>query len=384
MKKNTGIILAIVALMLTVVGFTACQRDNKPADKVVTVTDEAGNVYEEVTEIHSELVTELHSEVVTEVVTEIVSNADSPTTSVVNKVVTSLKTEVVSEVVSEVVTQTVPYVPTSSSGNKVTTTRSSHSKATTTASPLTSTNASGGNAVTSTSPSGSGGSGGSGGGGASGYIENVTYVDGSKINVELDANGNPKNSYLKQALGTIANGDSIYLNATYVSGSIAGIVETGNTIKMWMKGDKYALETNVGALKMRIIQNEKGMYITLSSGYYYQLDTGSGSSGVGNVGDLADMFDDAEKTYIDTTKVKVNGTNYICEKYSIDGATVKYFFDSSNGQLKRIETTSDAGENTIIKINSYSATVNDSEFVVPSKYTQLTDDQLEKIFGSLM
>ncbi|GEM_PF-850899 len=74
-------------------------------------------------------------------------------------------------------------------------------------------------------------------------------------------------------------------------------------------------------------------------------------------------------TYVSTADVTVDGKNYICENYEVDGQSVKYYY--LDGILKRIETNIDS-DSTIMEINSVSTYVDSSKFKVPVGYMDMS------------
>ena len=93
------------------------------------------------------------------------------------------------------------------------------------------------------------------------------------------------------------------------------------------------------------------------------------SDEAGNIGDLTNITD-SNATYVGSTKVTVNGTEYTCEEYkSDDDSVVKYYF-SSKKEWKRMEIIN--GEDvSIFEIESLSNKVDESVFSLKG-YTDMT------------
>jgi len=63
--------------------------------------------------------------------------------------------------------------------------------------------------------------------------------------------------------------------------------------------------------------------------------------------------------------IDVNGKTYLCEEFTVDGATAKYCFDGND--LKYIITNPD-GTEAFLEILSYSKDVDESLFEIPTDY----------------
>ena len=140
-----------------------------------------------------------------------------------------------------------------------------------------------------------------------------------------------------------------------------------NPVTLVCSGDKIAADINIsGSMQARAILNNDGFYIVLPSLKVYMKTS---SDEVGNIGDLANITN-SEATYVGSTKVTVNGTEYTCEEYkSDDDAVVKYYF-SSKKEWKRMEIIN--GEDvSIYEIESLSNKVDESVFSIEG-YTDIT------------
>ena len=86
--------------------------------------------------------------------------------------------------------------------------------------------------------------------------------------------------------------------------------------------------------------------------------------------DLSSTDNDA--TLVSSVMMTVDGAEYICETYEIDGETVKYYY-LNNGDLARIETYDpETDTSTIMIIKSISGTVDESLFELPLGYISLS------------
>lgn len=347
--KKRNIIAVLLALMAAVTVFAACGKDEKDGDKpVVTVVGEDGSVYEEVTEVVSELVTEIVTKVNTEEVT------DKKGEKVTNKkgeveTKTEVVTEVRSEVVTEVVTKYVPYETTAPSKDNGKT--DSTTVGTTTADDTIA-------------------------------AEEELFPDGTVIEVATKADGAPQKPKLDSVMAASKANEQFYLNCTIVTNEIVGI-ETGVPYKIWVKGEKFAFEVSYAALKMKAVMAD-GKFTMLfpAAKAYFTSDEGDGSDFIGGM-DMWESIGATGMNYVKTTQVKLKGATYTCEEYTDDTNVNKYYFNSKD-QLKRIECIDSEGSVTILKVTECKASVADSVFTIPSGYTKLTEDSLESILGGMM
>ena len=394
-RKQVIMILSVLAVVLVV--FAACGKKNKGSENtepVVTVTDAAGQVYEQVTEVMSEVETvtkedgspEISTAIVTEVVTdkkgEQVTKKDG-TPEVKSEIVS----EVITEVVTEVVTATVPYTPpeTTKKGE------------TTTAAPATqpevdtqlwngdgteATSGSSGSSGSGSSGSGSSGSGSSGSGSAASVVP---------VDEPTNSSGNLTSSRLSRVFAPAkANGNQLMVKLNVAADEMA---EMGGASTMsysfYTKGDKVAVEMAVpgvagmGALSsigtVRFILNGNKAIINFGTLYNYTT-TVSEAEDLGMNLDLFENFSAEDMDYQGTTKVTKNGKTYWCETYSKDNTKSMYYF-TDNGTLVRIEIVDGSGAPTVVDVVSYGYNVNDKEFEAKGK--TMTEEQLESLFGSL-
>lgn len=361
--KRTSVIAAFALLAAILVVFAACGKKNKAEGPTnPTFVDENGQVYEEITEIASEVVTQTvpvtdengETETVTVVRTvpvtkaggEKVTKADGKQETV-TEIVTEVKTEVVSEVVTEIVTITQPVTTT----EKATEGKKDSGDETTQ--------------------------------GATDPVFDNPFPAGKVVEVETDANGNPKNSKTDRIMSAVKSSKQFQIDCVAVTTEVIGM-ETGVPFKLYYKGNNMAYDVSVGAMKCRmIVKDGKATMLFPSAKAYYTMSGDQvGASDLSEM-DLADALTNEGLEYVKTSDVTVKGTTYTCEEYknSDEGITMKYYFIKN--ALKRIEILdSGASEPAILKVNSFSTAVDDKEFDVPKGYTQLSDDKFEALLGT--
>ena len=69
-------------------------------------------------------------------------------------------------------------------------------------------------------------------------------------------------------------------------------------------------------------------------------------------------------TFVETSEVKINGKSYTCDKFTYDGDTYKYIYDSKN-DLVRIEEIFSKNDYVIAEISSMSSSVDKSKIKKP-------------------
>ena len=337
-KRNIFAILAALAVVL--VAFAACGEKEHEQPENPTVIGADGQVYEEVTEIVTEIVTE----VVTDKQGEAVTDKEG-------------KTEVKTEVLTTVVTVTKPYEPSTAE-----TTTGKNQESNSSSEP-----SSEGSSVESTTT-----------------YEDVTFPEGTIIEVEMGSDGKPKEPLMEKVMNASKNSKQFYLNATIVTGEMLGF-ETGMPVKMYLSGNDMAFEFSMGAMKLRMVYAGNKMHMIFPSAKaYYTIDASEAGSGLTDSEfNLWNTIGSDTMDYVSTSKVTLKGTTYTCEEYTDSSNTNKYYFNSK-GQLKRIEIITPDGEATILKITECSAKVDSSIFNVPKGYTKLTEESMQSLFGGMM
>ena len=358
--KKSSVIAVVAALAAVLLIFAACGKNNKGDNGITnpTVIGDDGQVYEEITEIASEIVTETvpvtdasgETETVTVVRTVPVTKAGgvkvtnkSGEQETVTEVVTEVKTEVVSEVVTEVVTYTQPVTTTEKSKDKDKDNAAS-TEATTTK-------------------------------------DDLPYPAGAQVEVETDANGRPKNSMTDKLLASLRSSEQLSIKFTAISPEAFG-AGSGMPIEWNIKGDKMSMTFTMGALKGKMIMNGStfSMVFPAARAYYTVSDGTEDMAQDFQEMNLAKLLTDENLDYKETTTVKVDGKDYTCEVYGggAEGTEVKFYF--SGNALKRIEyVDSGASEAQILKVTSISTSVSDSEFEIPKGYTKLSEDKFNSM-----
>lgn len=139
-----------------------------------------------------------------------------------------------------------------------------------------------------------------------------------------------------------------------------------NPVSLVFNGKKFAADITLNDMQVRAIFDNDNFYMVLPALKVY-IKTSSDEAG--NIGDLTNITD-SNATYVGSTKVTVNGTEYTCEEYkSDDDSVVKYYF-SSKKEWKRMEIIN--GEDvSIFEIESLSNKVDESVFSLKG-YTDMT------------
>lgn len=214
--------------------------------------------------------------------------------------------------------------------------------------------------------------------------EDVTFPEGEKIEVEVDKNGRPEDCRLDKIIKATADSKAFYLNCMVVTNDNYGIVETGISMKLYMKGTKLAFEMPMGVTTMRMAYDGKAVHVILpATKYYYTMPTeGEDSAAMEEMMGMWDTIGSDSMEYVSTTNVKIKGTEYICETYADSANTNKYYFNSKD-ELKRIEIIASDGTTSILKVTECSSKVDDSIFTVPKGYKQLTEEALKGLAGSM-
>lgn len=139
-----------------------------------------------------------------------------------------------------------------------------------------------------------------------------------------------------------------------------------NPVSLVFNGKKFAADITLNDMQVRAIFDNDNVYMIFPALKVY-IKTSSDEAG--NIGDLTNITD-SNATYVGSTKVTVNGTEYTCEEYkSDDDSVVKYYF-SSKKEWKRMEIIN--GEDvSIFEIESLSDKVDESVFSLKG-YTDMT------------
>ncbi len=357
-QKSVAIILS--ALAVVIVLFAACGKKDQPTDpEPVTLTDANGEVYEQVTEIVSEVETVTGAdgapEIRTEVVTEIVTDAKGEKVTKKDgtpEVVTEVVSEVVTEIVTRIETVTVPY-------SEPDTTQKGD---TTAAAPET------------TDPE----------------LEDFNtdlLGGGTPVEVVTNKDGKPANSKIKAIFDKAKKSKQLMIKLYVSSQDMSDMGTMAYTF--YTKDDKIAIDMSIpsvaglGALgslgTMRAIINGNQATINFGKAYHYTTTLDDAESmGMGT--EIFDAIAAEGMDYQGTARVKDGGKTYDCETYTDGSTTNKYYFDT-NGKLVRVEIISNDGTSTVMKVVDYSYKVSDKEFEPAGK--AISEEDMEKLFGSL-
>ena len=93
--------------------------------------------------------------------------------------------------------------------------------------------------------------------------EDVTFPEGEKVEVEVDKDGRPEDCKLDKITKSTAKSKAFYINGMVVTSENFGIVDTGVSIKLYMKDSRVAMEMPMGVTTMRIAYDGKNMHIIL-------------------------------------------------------------------------------------------------------------------------
>lgn len=111
-----------------------------------------------------------------------------------------------------------------------------------------------------------------------------------------------------------------------------------------------------------------------------EMDVSSEEFGLG-LQEITQALGGIESKYVQTSNVKIGGTDYICEEYDYEGAKQRFYFTPDTKEMKRIEMEdTTTGEINIMRIDGFSGIVDDSYFKVPSNYKKV---DLDSLVGSL-
>ncbi len=214
--------------------------------------------------------------------------------------------------------------------------------------------------------------------------EDVTFPEGEKVEVEMDKDGRPEDCKLDKITKSTAKSKAFYINGMVVTSENFGIVDTGVSIKLYMKDSRVAMEMPMGVTTMRMAYDGKNMHIILPATKYYfsQPVEGGDTSAMDEALGMWDTIGSETMDYIETTNVKIKGNEYVCESYS-DGVNVNKYYFNKKDELKRIEFISPDGTTSIFKVYECSSKVSDSIFEVPKGYKPLTEEALQGFMGNL-
>ncbi len=216
-------------------------------------------------------------------------------------------------------------------------------------------------------------------------VDDVTYPEGDEIEVPLDQSGKPQQSMTDKLFKDAANNKSLYIDGSIVTND-KGVFGIGMKMKIYLKGNKFATEFPLGMASVRFAFDGKAMNVVFpqAKAYYSAATADETEMNMAEELGLWQMLSTEDMQYVNTTRVKIQGRDYLCETYTNaeKSGTAKYYF-TDKGELKRMEFIAPDETSTIFKVESASSTVDDSVFAVPKGYDQLTEERFESLAGSL-
>lgn len=79
------------------------------------------------------------------------------------------------------------------------------------------------------------------------------------------------------------------------------------------------------------------------------------------------------QTYLYSVKSQLNGKPYEVDVYSVEGGTIYYYYETDGVTPKRIEAVYDNGDISILEYTEISYTADESKFIYPIGYFNMTD-----------
>lgn len=156
---------------------------------------------------------------------------------------------------------------------------------------------------------------------------------------------------------------------------------SGNSMFMDVKMDKSL--TGLASMNLQFLYDTKNSYIILPSIRMYSVSNDiTGDDAPFDPDEIQSGLDNKNTKYVRTTTINTNGIKYICEEYSGDGMTYKYYFSTNTKELKRIEFINQNGETMISNISQFSSSPAASYFKVPSGYIKINLNELGKLLGN--
>ncbi len=199
-----------------------------------------------------------------------------------------------------------------------------------------------------------------------------TMPEGTQIKVDIDSDkeGIPKNSKFYKYFKDIAGTDEFTMKATCSSNMAGAGMNVPMTIVVSGKKTFVSMNmpiSNAASMRTDFIFNGEENYMIFPDLKMY-MSMGSEDLGIYQ-GSMVNLNFDGMK-YVKTTKVKVNGVEYICEEYKIEDDTIKVYF-TKDDKLDRMEMIS--GDSiTVMRDISFSSKVDPSVFEIPKGYSDMS------------
>lgn len=199
-----------------------------------------------------------------------------------------------------------------------------------------------------------------------------------EIKVELKSDGTPKNPTAQENYKNIIDSGKYTMN--FVIKTLApSLDESGASVQEELvipvcsavDGKKFYFEakppiSETGSMRVNFFGDGESCYLVIPSMKSYMLCDNTM---------LDEYIPDTDKLkidseYVSTTEVTYEGVTYLCENYRSSDSDIKYYF--LNDELKRVEIVPDTGETTIMDITSISSKVDESLFVLPPGYIDIS------------
>lgn len=191
-----------------------------------------------------------------------------------------------------------------------------------------------------------------------------------RVEVEIGADGKPAREEVKNRYTNIVESGKFTVDIV-VKGSVEG-KETVVPIYAVKDGDNAYFDAavpveNKGSMRFNFIIADGKCYLVIPAmKAYMEIPKESMAEILPGEEIIANELD---MKYDSSGEVEFNGKKYICDVYTVDGNTVKYYF--AGDELKRVETIS-ADDSTIIEVNSIKPTADESKFRVPRGFIDMT------------
>ncbi len=210
--------------------------------------------------------------------------------------------------------------------------------------------------------------------------ELIDDSNATKIDVELNEDGEPDRSKIENNFKEVMSGDTFTMDIV-LRQNMDG-KEVNIPLYATCDGNKYYAEMtapyeNKGYLTFGTLSNGDGKIYMIMPSMRAYMQVSAEEMGDVPLGDLlSDQMANLENSendtsvYVETREVEVNGKKYSCDIYEDEDITVKYYY--SEDSLKRVETIDGDGNVTIMEINKITAEADSSKFKAPTNYFDMT------------
>lgn len=194
-----------------------------------------------------------------------------------------------------------------------------------------------------------------------------------EIEVEVDDDGKPVHDDVKQTYEEIVAGNKFTMDLTMKN--ISNGEEVVVPMKTARNGDKVYFETAMpvegkeGAMPFNVIVRDGKCYFIIPLMRAYMIIPQEQMTEF-MPGDIITEDINSNLTYESSGEVVYDGQTYVCDVYTGEGNTVKYYY--KDGELKRVENILDENNMTIMEIKLVSKEVDESVFKVPKNYMDMT------------